>query len=245
MALLKMMNYLTNNKLEKAKIYKVQANSLLKDTFALGQPIEVQFNPSEYQITRSMHIGKKNAVGRDPNVQSMQAISGELATLTVSLYFDTNTKYRLTGALGSVLGLFSKDPPESGQEIATLLRYDSSEHAPLKIRFVWGDMDFVGFVCNSTIAYTMFSKGGKPLRAKVDLTIYGEETQMLRGSMQMPFESPNRTKERVLTEGDQLWMMAQQEYDNPALWKPIAAANGILNPRKLGGITSLKVPSIK
>ncbi|MEG2074738.1 MAG: peptidoglycan-binding protein, partial [Angelakisella sp.] len=68
---------------------------------------------------------------------------------------------------------------------------------------------------------------------------------LLRGSLQMPFESPNRTKERVLTEGDQLWMMAQQEYDNPALWKPIAAANGILNPRKLGGITSLKVPSIK
>ncbi|MEG2074356.1 MAG: hypothetical protein RRY54_06295, partial [Angelakisella sp.] len=74
MALLKMMNYLTNRKLEKAKIYKVQANSLLKDTFALGQPIEVQFNPSEYHITRNMHLGKKNAVGRDPNVQSMQAV---------------------------------------------------------------------------------------------------------------------------------------------------------------------------
>ncbi|MEG0109903.1 MAG: hypothetical protein RR675_02205 [Oscillospiraceae bacterium] len=40
-------------------------------------------------------------------------------------------------------------------------------------------------------------------------------------------------------------MMAQQEYDNPAMWKPIAKANDILNPRSLDGITALKVPSIK
>ena len=59
------------------------------------------------------------------------------------------------------------------------------------------------------------------------------------------FSSPNRTKERTLTEGDPLWLMAQQEYDDPAMWRTIAEANGILNPRKISGAMRLKVPSIK
>lgn len=249
MALLKLANMLAGMKLEKAKIYQVKqgevTQSWAKDAFDFSNYIKVQFNPSEYSITRSMRTSQKYAVGKDPNIQSMQAISGELATMSVSLYFDTNSKYRFTGALGNLWNLLDLAPAESGKKISTLLRYNSSEHAPLKIRFVWGKLDFIGYVCNSTISYTMFHNNGRPLRAKVDLVIRGEETDVLKKSIQMPFESPNRTKERTLTQGDQLWMMANQEYDDPAMWKPIASANGILNPRKLGGVTTLKVPSIK
>ena len=62
---------------------------------------------------------------------------------------------------------------------------------------------------------------------------------------QLPFESPDRTKERTLTQGDQLWMIAGQEYSDPGQWKVIAEANDILNPRKLEGAVTLKVPSIR
>ena len=68
---------------------------------------------------------------------------------------------------------------------------------------------------------------------------------MFQGKHQLTFSSPDRTKERMLTEGDQLWMLAQQEYDDPAQWRAIAAANGILNPRQLAGARALKLPPIK
>ena len=100
-------------------------------------------------------------------------------------------------------------------------------------------------MASSAISYTMFAKDGTPLRAKLQITIVGEETELLQSRMAHTFSSPNRTKERTLTEGDPLWLMAQQEYDNPAMWRTIAEANGILNPRRITRAMTLKVPSIK
>ncbi|MEG0649000.1 MAG: hypothetical protein RR764_04105 [Oscillospiraceae bacterium] len=233
-------NMLTSDRLVKAKLYLTKKGENVKS-------IPVQFNPSEYSISRSLHTSKKHALGKDQDLVNSQAVCGDLANLSITLYFDTiQDKYGLTGVAGTALALLrKKDQTESAGDIATLLKYNDSEHVPLQVRFVWGKLDFMGLVKQSTISYTMFEKSGKPIRAKLDLTIQGEEAKILQTKKMLPFASPNRTKERVLTQGDQLWMLAQQEYDNPAMWKPIAKANDILNPRSLDGITALKVPSIK
>ncbi|MEG0338453.1 MAG: hypothetical protein RR573_00890 [Oscillospiraceae bacterium] len=231
---------LTSDRLVKAKMYLTKKGEKVKS-------IPVQFNPSEYSISRSLRTSKKYALGKDQDLASSQAVCGELADLSLTLYFDTiQDKYGLTGVAGTALSLFShKDQADNAADIANLLKYNDSEHVPLQVRFIWGKLDFMGIVGKTTIAYTMFEKSGKPIRAKIDLSIHGEETEILQKKKMRPFASPNRTKERTLTEGDQLWMLAQQEYDNPAMWKPIAKANDILNPRSLDGITALKVPSIK
>jgi len=181
----------------------------------------------------------------------MQVATGNFATLAVSLYFDSITELENGGLLSRLpkmsdfLAGAKKPAPEVCKEMATMLKYNEHQHAPLKVRFVWGKLDFIGYVASSTIRYNMFSSSGTPVRAKLDLLISGEETDILQKKMQRTFSSPNRTKERLLPETDQLWMLANQEYDDPSMWKVIAEANGILNPRKMGRATILKVPSIK
>ena len=232
-------------KLEKAKLYPV------KKGLSMGSPIDVQFNPAEYQITRTATLSKKHPVGRDPDINKMQVATGNFATLAVSLYFDSITELENGGLLsrlpkmGDFFARAKKPAPEVCKEMATMLKYNEHAHAPLKVRFVWGKLDFIGYVASSAIRYTMFSSSGTPVRAKLDLRICGEETDILQKKMQRTFSSPNRTKERLLPETDQLWMLANQEYDDPSMWKVIAEANGILNPRKMGRATILKVPSIK
>lgn len=235
-------------KLEKAKIFLIKDVSKL----ASGMGVTVQFNPSEYQISRSLNLGKRHAVGRDQNLSKLQAGSGTFATFSVALYFDAETDLSgfdtsslLSMAKSVVLPKTSKKPCDVCRYIASLLKYDPESHAPLMLRFLWGELDFIGLMASSSISYTMFDRDGNPVRSKLQLTLIGEETSILQKSKRQTFNSPNRTKERVLTQGDPLWLMAQQEYDDPAMWRTIAEANGILNPRRPGPARALRVPSIK
>ena len=129
------------------------------------------------------------------------------------------------------------------EQILGLIKYQPEEHVPPVVEFLWGDLDFQGVILSSGVTYTMFAPDGTPVRAKLSLQLSGEERRFLRG--QYPFESPDRTKERLLPAGDQLWMLANAEYGDPGMWKEIAKANGVLNPRKLSGAMRLKVPSVQ
>jgi len=130
------------------------------------------------------------------------------------------------------------------EEFMTLIKYAREEHEPPHIGFIWGDsLFFVGKVAGQSVQYTVFDRDGTPVRAKLDMSIVGEEVAF--DSKEYPFESPDRTKQRTLNYGDQLWMMAQEEYGDAAHWKTIAEANGILNPRTMESAVCLKVPSIR
>ena len=253
-------------KLEKAKI-KVITNPR-NISSARGTALTVQFNPSEYSIQRHARASVRLPLGRVSDPSRAFAVSGDLATLSVTLYFDTITDLHntsLTGmvsavksggtaALKSTAAQLAKDqflPGSSNKsadtcaELMRLLKFNSETHQPPLVNFVWGPLDFEGRVESIHTTYTMFSSDGTPVRAKVDLRITGSERQDMNLARQLPFESPDRTKERTLAQGDQLWMVASREYDDPAQWKVIAEANDILNPRKLETAATLKVPSIK
>ena len=253
-------------KLEKAKIQVITNPRNISS--ARGTALTVQFNPSEYSIQRHARASVRRPLGRDSDPSRAFAVSGDLATLSVTLYFDTITDLHntsLTGmvsavksggtaALKSTAAQLAKDqflPGSSSKsadtcaELMRLLKFNSETHQPPLVNFVWGPLDFEGRVESIHTTYTMFSSDGTPVRAKVDLRITGSERQDMNLARQLPFESPDRTKERTLAQGDQLWMVASREYDDPAQWKVIAEANDILNPRKLETATTLKVPSIK
>lgn len=247
-------------KLEKASIFIVDKNDVKKDQ------MKVQFNPSEYRISRGNRMSQKKGVGKEADMKNVQAVSGSLASLSLSLYFDTISDLGEEGVVGKVTNIktvMSKDASlkDKAKEIATdafstktadvcdkfinLIKYVEDEHAPQKLCFVWGTLQFTGFITSCNVAYTMFAADGMPVRAKVDLTILGEEKHQLASQASKPFESPDRTKERVLSYGDPLWLLANQEYDDPTKWKVIAQANDVLNPREFSQSMTLTVPSIK
>ncbi len=218
--------------------------------------IDVQFNPSEYSISRSVMLDKQTELGRDTG-GTTQAIKGAPTTLNLSLYFDTVSRINHSGSLmrvgSSVAAAFTgvkyidgtKKPVKASANILDLTSYDPDLHAPPKIQFVWGAMSFTGKVSSISAQYTMFSPSGTPVKSKINLSITGEETAKLLTNKGSPFQSPDRTKSRTLVQGEQLWMMAHDEYDDPEKWKTIAKANNILNPRKIEVATNIKVPSIK
>ncbi len=251
----KLTSSLTPQKLEKASIFFVNNLTGLKEN-----QIKVQFNPTQYSISRGNRVSTKAGVGKEADLTATQMTSEKLSTLSVELFFDTISDVDdvnlATGypnpASGTSVGiqktnssLLGPDPGNLCDRFMTLLKYNAESHAPRMVCFVWGTLKFKGYVSSSNAQYTMFAPDGTPVRATVRLSIEGEEEDVLSAKTANPFESPDRTKERVLPYGDQLWRMAYQEYDDPAQWKTIAEANGVLNPRGVTQSVALKVPSIK
>lgn len=223
--------------------------------------IYVQFNPTQLEISRSMKVNKKAALMKDSLVSNLVASSGGASTLKLSLQFDSYSSYgpvgylagAAAGKLTSAMGLGGEPVDDVNLKVnnvverfKNLVRYEPKLHRAPWVEFVWGEnLDFWGVVSQSDVKYTMFERDGTPVRAVVSLVIMGDEMSLMDQNKSKPFESPDRTKTRFLAYGEQLWALADTEYGDAGKWKVIAEANGILNPRALGGARSLKVPSIR
>ncbi|WP_432666840.1 LysM peptidoglycan-binding domain-containing protein [Wukongibacter baidiensis] len=197
--------------------------------------ISVLFNPSEYSISNSNDIKEQDIKGLDGKTE--QFLGGGRETLSMKLFFDTYTMR--TDARSEY-----QDVRDYTKEIKNLMNIYSDDHAPPMCAVTWGSLYFKGYLESLNERYTMFSSEGVPLRAYLDVSFKKVETveEYLKGAS---FQSADRTKERILKDGDQLWTIAHNEYDDAGNWRPIAKANGIDNPRKIKPGTSLIVPSLE
>jgi hypothetical protein len=117
------------------------------------------------------------------------------------------------------------------------------KHCPPLVMFVWGTFKFKGVVESLTLRYTMFLPDGKPCRATANLQI--KESETAKEQLQKnPNNSPDHTKRRTLKTGETLALIAHEEYDDPAEWRRIADANGIMDPRDVKPGTVLMLPPI-
>ena len=68
-----------------------------------------------------------------------------------------------------------------------------------------------------------------------------------RRVLEFAFEtpSPDVAKTRVVRRGDTLSAIAAEEYGDPAVWRPIARANGIVDPRRLPPGQVLTIPVLQ
>jgi len=258
-----------SGKLEKACFVVYEG---LGDRRRVKYRADMQFNPSEYRIHRGMKLSKKKGLGTDTLPSGIQTVHGESSVLSFSLYFDSYTELQAEpGMAGKGISYLtgkgnekapqafpsfdmnedlSPPPDYRVNELFTtflsLVKYDPKQHTPPQVGFIWSKfLHFVGKLSSYDVQYTVFDKDGTPVRAKIAMRIIGEEIALTELEQQYPRESPDRTKQRTLHYGDQLWMMAQEEYGDVAHWKTIAQANGILNPRTISGAARLKVPSIR
>lgn len=208
------------------------------------EPIPVQFNPAEYRITNRVMFSEK--ARRKSDEPTVNFNGKQYDTLSVKLYFDcdviTSVSSMVTGAVSLLTGGADKDITKTIKKIVSLTELDGETHKPPAAAFVWGATQFVGFVENVIVSYTMFDKMGKPLRAVVDLSMRG----MNGGASEKksPFMSPDRTKARVMSEDNNIWNIARNEYGDVREWRRIADANGIMNPLDIPTGEMLRVPSI-
>lgn len=202
--------------------------SIIVEKSSGEETIEVLFNPSEYKIVS----GNEYAWQKIPGLSSpiAQFISGEASTLTMDLMFDTYEA--------------KTDVREKTAKVVDLLDVDSDLHTPPTCRFVWGSLDFKGVAEKVTQRYTMFLDSGIPVRAILNVQFRQSLsiTEQLQG---IPRQSADRTKQRQLKQGEHLWMIANEEYEDPAHWRDIARANNIDNPRVLETGRQLIIPRLE
>jgi len=199
------------------------------------EAITVQFNPAEYSLQEATDY--TSIPRRISDSPVLNFAGGKTSQLKMTLYFDTyHTEIPTLGILEK------EDVSEQVKKVADLCKINGETHGPPRVSFVWGSLNFEGVVNSVISTYTMFAKSGKPLRAKVDVKFLG--LPVFDGTRRSPFESPDRTKIRVLSEDESLWNMAYKEYGDVSKWRYIAAANGIMDPLEIPVGSVLRVPAI-
>jgi hypothetical protein len=211
----------TSDKLKKAYILAHDAQGR-----EINDPIKVLFNPEQYSIEKSNQFASMAIPGRGSPV--IQFVRGEAETLSLDIFFDTYTYYN------------GEDVRNYTEKIAELLKIKGDTHAPPVCTFHWGTESFTGIIERISKRFTMFKEDGVPVRATLTLTF------RQYSSLEKPKESPDRTKIRIVEDGDSLWLFAALEYGDPSKWKIIASANDeiIENPRLLTPGTEIRVPPL-
>ena len=197
-----------------------------------GQRIEVLFNPKEYSITKSNSWQRAATSGA--NLPSTTFASGQPASMTVQLFFDTyETKMDVRNHTGKIAKLMEVSIREEGE---------GNKLRPPKVKFHWGlTWTFKAVITQMTQKFTLFLPTGTPVRATVDVTF-----QQIEDEGRFPGQNPTSggnagRRTHVVEAGETLDLIAHQELGDSRLWRHLADANRITDPMALAPGTVLVV----
>ncbi|MGE3539967.1 MAG: LysM peptidoglycan-binding domain-containing protein [Candidatus Tectimicrobiota bacterium] len=211
--------------LEKATLQAMAPNGQ-----QIGGPITVLFNPAEYTLERSNTFQQTALPGLEAPIT--QFTSGGAETLSMELFFDTYTDHR------------GEDVRRYTEQVSNLLKINADLHAPPICRFQWGRVAFKAVLERLNQRFTMFLADGTPVRAVLTVT-FREYKTLAEQLPNPPRRSADRTRRWVVKQGDSLWGIAAQVYNDPGQWRPIARANGLLYPRSLAPGVELVIPPLE
>jgi len=191
--------------------------------------IPLRFNPAEYQLKK----GQTFAEIAIPGLTSppIQWVRGGAQTLTFEAVLDT------THTLEDVNDAYVN-------RLRGLLDMDPKLHAPPIVAFVWGRQRFTGVLDGLDITYQLFDERGTPLRAKLGITLK-EYRPVAVQLWEERRSSPDVEKTYLVRRGDTLPGIAGAVYGDPAIWREIALANTIRDPRSLRPGQRLTLPRLR
>jgi nucleoid-associated protein YgaU len=237
--------------LQKLTIYYEQGGGL-------GQgSIQALFNPTEISLTKSATWEQLHAAGLGGQVSAsveQEFRSVEAESFSIELLFDTYEarSAALTGARAAatvlpatpVPGRESSDVRQYTSQIAALIEVDTDLHRPPVCNLRWGTFDiFTGVLIRLHQQFTLFLDDGTPVRAM--LTCEFAEAATEGEARAGELHSADVVKTRQVRRHDTLHSLAAAEYGDPSLWRPIATANGIVNPRDLQPGMIVTIPKLR
>ena len=190
--------------------------------------IPLRFNPTDYKLSKSNTFAEITIPGLE--APPLQYVRGGSETLTVQALVDTSD------TLANVRTTYV-------DAVRRLMRPDSKEHAPPIVRFVWDEAVFTGVLEKLDVNYVLFAKDGVPLRAQLDLTLKEYRTAAQQVA-ETPRSSPTVEKSYVVRRGDTWPGIAFALYRRADVWRELAQANGISDPRDLRPGLVLTVPRL-
>ena len=196
-----------------------------------GDVLTVQFNPEEYTINHDNPIASQAIPGLSGPI--LQFVNGNMRTLEMELLFDT----------WDSPDLVKKDVRDQVNKLTKLLEIDSELHAPPVLRVQWGSLDFRCVLARANQKFQMFADDGRPVRARVTVT-FNRFIDPEREAKETNKQTADFTKIHLVIEGETLSGIAAKHYEDPRLWRPIALANGLSDPRALESGLPLQIPSL-
>jgi hypothetical protein len=192
------------------------------------EPVPFRFNPSEYQLQKTNNFAEIAIPGLES--PPIQFVRGAAEKLSVELLADTSD------TLLDVRERFVTP-------LRDLMRLNAELHAPPIVAFTWDQQVFKGVLESLNITYVLFRPDGVPLRAKLSVTLkeYRPAAVQLRES---PTLSADFEKTFVVRRGDTLSGIAAQIYRDAGLWRAIARANGLGDPRRIEPGRVLTLPRL-
>jgi len=198
-----------------------------------GEQIGVLFNPN--QITIRKNATWRLAATAQRDVPQSQFTYGEPATLSMDLFFDTYEEGTDVRAYTQRI-FYLSTVQEHGQL-----------HRPPICRLEWGRYDFDDFqwvLQSLNQRFTLFLEDGRPVRATLECTFRQWRSDELEERL-LDKQSPDVAKTHTVRRGESLSSIAGEEYGDPTLWRPIARANRIDNPRILLPGQVLSIPRLR
>jgi hypothetical protein len=192
-----------------------------------GEALEVMFNPEEYSLNRDNNFASQAVPGLSAPL--LQFVNGNAHTLEMELLFDTYEK--LT------------DVRAETQRLIALMEIDSNLHAPPILRVRWGSLHFRGVLTRAAQKFILFLPNGNPVRARVTVS-FTEFIDPERESKQVNRQTADFSKVHIVKQGETISGIANLHYENPLLWRAIAIANGVDDPRALKPGDSFNIPSL-
>jgi hypothetical protein len=220
--------------LEKLRIKPLAPSSLPE--------ISVLFNPNAYTIVKPVTWSVPQAssgngqTDRSVNAPTLVFGGGGSRQLTLELLFD------VTEPIDDVP---IADVRTVTNQIVALTRIESKQGRPPVCEVSWGrapvnsDFPFTGVVTNLTQRFTLFRSTGEPVRATLTVAM----SEFLDPEQDQRQTDPELTT-RVVRRGDTIPGIAFSVYGRAALWRVIAQANRLDDPRRPKIGRTLTIPKL-
>lgn len=192
--------------------------------------LEVMFNPEEYSLNRDNNFASQVVPGLSSPL--LQFAHGNLRTLEMELLFDTYEAKE-----------DQRDVRLQTERLIGFMEIDSALHAPPILLVSWASLQFRCVLTRAAQKFILFLPDGRPVRARVTVT-FTEFVDPEREAKQVNRQTADFSKVHTVTQGETLPIVAERLYENPQLWRVIAIANGIDDPRLLRIGMALSIPSL-
>jgi nucleoid-associated protein YgaU len=200
-----------------------------------SKELRFRFNPKEYSITKAATWNRPTNKGaKSSTTPEFGGVQPQ--TVQMELFFDDwEGDGDLVGDIQTLLG-WLKPTEDSIRKM---------KPQPQVLKFQWGGqtplVEFKGFLKSVSAKYTMFRPDGTPVRATAQIAL--EEIPNDPKKQNPTSGAIAGRRSQVVTAGDSLQSVAFREYDDPALWRGLAAFNGIDDPLRLATGPRLLIPT--
>jgi LysM repeat protein len=196
-----------------------------------GESVQALFNPEEYTINKDNNFASQAIPGLSGPL--LQFVHGNMRTLDMELFFDTWDSPAPA----------KRDVRELTNRVVRLMDIDPDLHAPPILRVSWASLQLDCVLARVSQKFIMFADDGRPVRARLTTT-FNEFIDPEREAKEVNRQTADFSKIHVVTQGETLSGVAAKFYDNPQMWRPIAIANELADPREISPGQALRIPTL-